>query len=586
MKIFKRLSKLTLALLGSGLILMGCDMNAADSSSSAPHVHVFGKNTYPCEDRTCLECGAKIAATEAHDDKLTRVVDATCEERGYSVYRCSRCDNVTNGSYVAALGHDYKIGATVAATCDHVGYTEFDCSRCSSSYKEYVPAGEHSFDESKTVVVAATCTNYGKTTKHCVTCGKDYVVSYSDPLGHEPTAGSDKVVAPTCVKNGYTSHVCSRCNETYIDSIVAKLSHNFVTINQFEATCEHPSYNECACLECGLTKFEGGSEGKKAHSFDDSGVCSSCHKSYLSANFFSFSKGDKVIPYLEDSYYDHLMHSEESEESIVGKVSSDDVSYLISKGARAIVLQLGSYENEERSFSFEFGSKTQNAKAICGDNFDFERLATFKITLTDEEGVPSSGILDNGVSFKIKHQKGEDETSEEAFYSFPMRFNLLTRYSEDDPSSYLTEGDANISYVDGKGYRLDYLKETTNNSFLAYIRKEKMQAEKDKGMDKVTITFTTSFEGYTYSGNEYQCSYDIYAYKFINAEKSERGRLGTAWIQTGTKGTGDTYSHTFSGLQDMDFSQSGLEMNFSTCDVFAKFVGHVYIESIAFEASV
>ncbi len=585
MKTFKKLCKMTIVLLGSGLILMGCNTKAPDSASSASHVHVFGKNTYPCEDRTCLECGTKVAATEAHDDKLTRVVDATCEERGYSVYRCSRCDNVTKGSYVAALGHDYKNGTTVTATCDHVGYTEFDCSRCSSSYKEYVPAGEHSFDESKTVVLAATCTHYGKTTKHCTTCDKDYVVSYSEPLGHEPVAGSDKVVAPTCVKDGYTSHVCSRCNETYMDNIVAKLSHNFVTIKQFDATCEHPSYNERACLECGLTKIEGGSEGKKAHSFDDSGVCSSCHKSYLSANFFSFSKGDKAIPCIEDSHYDHLVHSEESEDSIVGKISAADASYLISKGARSIVLQLGSYENEERMFSFELGSKTEKAKAICGDNFDFERLATFKMTLTDEEGEAASGVLTNGVSFKIKHQKGDDETSEEAFYSFPMRFNLLTRYNEDDPSSYLVEGDSNISYVEGKGYRLDYLGSATNNSFLAYIRKEKMQAEKEKGMDKVTITFTTSFEGYVYSGYEYMCSYDIYAYKYIDIDESERGRLGTAWIQTGKQGTGNTYSHTFSGLQDMDFSQSGLEMNFSTCDVFSNFVGHVYIESIAFEES-
>lgn len=585
MKTLGRLGRLAFILLGSGLALTGCNAKAPESSSTSAHVHVFGKNTYPCEDRTCLECGAKVAATEAHDDKLTRVVEATCEEKGYSIYRCSRCDNLTKGSYTAALGHDYKIGETVASTCDHIGYTEFDCSRCSSSYKEYVPSGEHSFDETKTVVLAPTCTHYGKTTKHCTTCDKDYDVAYSDPLGHEAVKGSDKIVAPTCLSEGYTSHICSRCGETFKDSIVPKRAHNFVTIKEFEATCEHPSYNECACLECGLTKFEGGTADKKAHSFDDSGVCSSCSKSYLTANFFSFSKGEKIIPFLADSNYDHLLCSEEGEDSIVGKVSPSDVAYLISKGARAIVLQLGSYENEERVFSFELGSKTQTVKALCGDSFDFERLATFQIPLTDEEGTAFSGITDNGLSFKIKHQKGEDETSTEAFYSFPMRFNLLTRYNADDPSSYLAEGDANISYVEGKGYRLDYLQEKTNNSFLVYVRKEKMQEEKEKGNDKVTITFTSSFDGRSYAGSEYQCSYDIYAYKFTSEENSVRTRLGTAWIQTGSKGEGNRYSHEFSGLQQMDFSQSGLEMNFSSCDVFGNFVGHVYIESIAFGVS-
>ncbi len=103
-------------------------------------------------------------------------------------------------------------------------------------------------------------------------------------------------------------------------------------------------------------------------------------------------------------------------------------------------------------------------------------------------------------------------------------------------------------------------------------------------MTKMIITFTDSFEGYTFESSPCSCAFDIYAYKFISDETSERGRWKTEWISNGKKVGENEYAHTFEGLDQMDFSSNGVEMNFSSLDPSSKFVGHVYIKSIAFEA--
>ena len=99
------------------------------------------------------------------------------------------------------------------------------------------------------------------------------------------------------------------------------------------------------------------------------------------------------------------------------------------------------------------------------------------------------------------------------------------------------------------------------------------------------MTFTTAFQNDFASGNAYQCSYDFYANYKKGSGVSERERIGVAWIQTGITTDNIRFTHTFSDLDKMDFETSGIEMNFSTNDVFGKFAGYIYIESISFEGA-
>ncbi len=587
MKKIKILTTVLALGLGGIAALSSCEGNASKEnfSSESVHVHVFKEGSHACQERTCLECGSKVEASQPHSNKLSRKVEPTCENRGYSVYVCSECGTTSKSDYVAALGHDYVKGITVEPSCSSVGYTVFSCSRCSEEYKEYVPQGEHTYDESKTVVVAPTCTHYGKTVKHCSTCDKDITTDYSAPLGHKAASGKDVVVAPTCLDEGYTSHVCSTCGETYKDTFLEKLPHDYLVTNAVAATCEHSSYVEKTCLNCGHSVLEGDKQQKKDHSFGEDGVCSGCGKTIYSANFLSFEKEGAVIPCLESSSYDHLVYSESSEESLTCSISESDLSYLLAHNVTDIFVQAGSQDQEDRNFKFQAKTGSKEGEAAGSTDFDFSRFACLQIPFYGTDSVLSKNITDGKLSFTITHQKGEDVSGE--LPSFAFRSNIVTSYSDDDPSSYLmarSVSEANVAYVEGKGYRLDYLGQAVENSFPVYVRPELLQKKLQEGYTTMSMVFCDGFDGTTPKNRPSECGYDFYAYLKKDGASSERTSVATGRLSGGTPITSASFEHTFD-ISNWDVSASGFEMNFASIVLWGSpstYVGHIYIQSISF----
>ena len=584
MKKAKRILLLTIAFLGiGGLISCSEAPSTPSTSQEASHTHVFKEGTFPCEERKCITCGKTIEPTENHQNELLKTTEPTCIRQGFSLYRCKRCETLTKSDYVNALGHDYQVGKKVESTCEHVGYTEFDCSRCESSYKEYLSSLEHQFDESKTARKEPNCVDYGSVTKYCVTCQKTYVTEYLPALGHTPITSKDVLHQATCQKEGYTSHVCSVCGVSYDDSYVAKLPHDLVTIKNCEATCEHASYVEKVCLTCGIQEFEGGAVQKLSHSFGEDGLCVTCHKNYKEANFFTFQKGEKIIPCIENETYEHKILSSTDDEAIIGKISKSDMDYLLSKGVRSLFVEFGNGDENARKFTIKAGSNRKTRKA-AGNYFD--RLAAMQLDLANAEGKPTSLLKDGAFEFEITHENA-DSTSSETYDDFAFRYNFLYNYNEEDPATWIkeTKGECNVDYVEGKGYRLDYLMETESYSFKATLPAELLAKKVAERNTSMKMTFTTAFQNDFASGNAYQCSYDFYANYKKGSGVSEREQVGAAWIQTGTTTDNIHFTHTFSDLDKMDFETSGIEMNFSTNDVFGKFAGYIYIESISFEGA-
>lgn len=573
--------------LGGMAALSSCGGDASnESSSSEPtHVHVFKEGSHPCQERTCLECGSKVEASQPHSDKLSRKVEPTCESRGYSVYVCSECGTTSKTDYVAALGHDYVKGMTVEPTCSSVGYTVFSCSRCSDEYKEYAPQGEHAYDESKTAVVAPTCTHYGKTVKHCSICDKDITTDWSAPLGHIPSSGKDVVVAPTCLEEGYTSHLCSTCGETYKDTFLEKLPHDYLVTNEAAATCEHSSYVEKTCLNCGHSVLEGGKQQKKSHSFSEDGTCSTCGKTIYSANFLSFEKGGAVIPCLESSSYDHLVYGESGAEALTCSIPESDLSYLLAHNVTDIFVQAGSPDQEDRSFKFQAKTVANEGEAIGAADFDFSRFACLRIPFYAGDGSLSKNIVDGKLSFAILHQKGEDASDE--LPNFAFRSNIVTSYAENDPSSYLmarSVSEANVAYVEGKGYRLDYLGEAVENSFPVYVRPELLQKKIEEGYTTMSMVFSDGFDEAAPKNRPSECGYDFYAYLKKDGAESERTSVATGRLSGGTPVTSTSFEHDFD-ISKWDVSSSGFEMNFASIVLWGSpntYVGHIYIQSISF----
>ncbi len=581
MKANKKL--IALGLLGFALASCGGNSDTPTSSSSE-HTHSFKAGTFACEDRTCTTCGKLISATESHKNVLNAKIAATCVNQGYSVYTCTDCKTISKGDYVTALGHTYEATDTVVSTCSHVGYTSYKCVRCDANYKTYTAALDHTFDESKTIKTPATCTLYGTIAKYCTSCEEFMVTEYLAPLGHTPDASKDKIIDPTCTSKGYTLHHCLTCNQDYKDAFIEKKDHDYETIANVDATCEHGSYTKKACLTCGDITYLGGSEKRKAHSFGEDGVCSSCSKDYHEANYLCFYNDDEVIPFVDDVDYGHIVCSKASGEAITGEVNKDDVTYLLSKDVNAIGFTVGSNDATSRKYSFEYGSSKKNVSTTRSEAYAFNSY--FKMALTDGEGNASKNLSEDGsLVFSLTHDVPGDV--EDIPSAFPIFSNIISSYSYDDPSTWVEghDGSSNVTYYPGIGWKIDYLGDTELNSYVCYVNKELMAAQKEKGMKKITLTFTNTYDGIPSKINDgrldsFYVNYDCYAYQWnADLETYEKKPFGAGWLHA-------AQTMTYSDLSNMDFSEMGLEMNFGTniWNGAGNLAGHIYLTSISFEA--
>ncbi len=123
---------------------------AEDSGLEDKEIHFVGKHNFAvadaeanCENGAgrefiCKDCGygfrVEVSDPLGHTHQKAEIVDPTCTEQGYTVYRC-HCGNSYNTSFTETLGHDYKPGERILSTETDFGYTTYVCSRCADSYQ-------------------------------------------------------------------------------------------------------------------------------------------------------------------------------------------------------------------------------------------------------------------------------------------------------------------------------------------------------------------------------------------------------------------------------------------------------------------
>lgn len=220
---------------------------------------------------------------------LGEPVAATCTEYGYTLKKCSICNEEREFDIVPALGHDYDDGVVTPPACEEGGYTSYTCSRCGDVRKDnFTDETGHTIKE---VVVAATCKEKGKKTAVCETCKRETLIEEYEinPDNHVNTeiinakdatcsengyTGDTKckdcgkivatgsktdtishtynsvVTAPTCTATGYTTHTCSVCGYTYKDSETPVVAHSYVKTVKKAATCKETGVAEYNCENC------------------------------------------------------------------------------------------------------------------------------------------------------------------------------------------------------------------------------------------------------------------------------------------------------------------------------------------------
>lgn len=174
-------------------------------------VEPFGKNPNNCVvkngtalDRVPLEYESN--SFSVHNINEGTVVEPTCTEDGYTVYKCASCESEVKGNITPALGHKYEDTVT-APTCTEKGYTTHTCSACGDSYDDsFVDALGHTFGETVTVLPEYnkegysehTCTACGYTEKFDIVPGLTYLVG--DANGDGVVDANDAIlVAEVCV---------------------------------------------------------------------------------------------------------------------------------------------------------------------------------------------------------------------------------------------------------------------------------------------------------------------------------------------------------------------------------------------------
>lgn len=166
-----------------------------------------------------IKISVKIVC-EKHVFTKWNITEATCEENGLKVRKCTICAK-SEGLVLEKTGHQYEGVITQEATEEKEGVRTYTCKNCWDSYTESIPrlpsTHTHQYDES--VVMIASCTEEGLRTFVC-SC-EDTYSEVTEACGH--IMENDR-----CRNCGYTE------NEVVVFSAIEKTEANEAKSNEPE----------------------------------------------------------------------------------------------------------------------------------------------------------------------------------------------------------------------------------------------------------------------------------------------------------------------------------------------------------------
>ena len=238
------------------------------------------------DGKKCSVCGEVLVAqkeiAKLDHSYIKTVVEPTCTEQGYTIYKCETCGETYKDDYVKALGHTEVIDEAVAPTCTQSGLTEGKhCSVCNAVLvkQEKIDALGHTFSNN-----AQFCLNgCGKVNPNYVapdtstvqkgSCGGNVIYSLNTETGVLTISGTGEMtdspfsqnsnIKSVIIENGVTSIVTyafSGCTSltsiTIPDSVVSVGESAFdgctslvsVTLSKSITTIEYSTFFGCSSL--------------------------------------------------------------------------------------------------------------------------------------------------------------------------------------------------------------------------------------------------------------------------------------------------------------------------------------------------
>ena len=187
-------------------------MLKAESGSVAATYAVANANV----KLTTMDAGDPCASgNHSYEETVT---EPTCKKQGFTVHKCTRCDDSYKDTYTApnpAL-HQYNNGeVTTKPGCETTGEKTFTCTECSATKTEEIPALGH--DYSVETTVEPNCTKRGYTNHKCIRCDASYTDSNVAAKGH--VTEEHEAHAASCTEDGNLAYwKCSVCSHTFRDS--------------------------------------------------------------------------------------------------------------------------------------------------------------------------------------------------------------------------------------------------------------------------------------------------------------------------------------------------------------------------------
>lgn len=183
------------------------------STTTAPtqSTTIAPTETEPTQPPTEPPTTAPTEPPHEHSYSVSKVVKPGCGSMGYTVYACS-CGKTDIRDIIEGKDHVYGEGIVVNATCEEQGYTEFICTNCGQSDKHnYTDPIGHEYELVETQ--EPECDQDGYELYRCVNCADEKKENEVIAPGHD-CADWEETTPPGPGEPGEETCVCAACGET------------------------------------------------------------------------------------------------------------------------------------------------------------------------------------------------------------------------------------------------------------------------------------------------------------------------------------------------------------------------------------
>lgn len=215
------------------------------------------------KEATCLDFGEMklTASVELYDNVysdiklktlskishnyISEVINPTCEDEGYTLYKCDYCNHTYKDLYVDPISHNYSPTWEWDNSFNAKLYLV-----CKNNYEHVV---EPDVTITEEILSDSTCVTQGekKYTAKAIYNEIEYIDEKIEKLDLGGHYLIEKYTSPTCVSDGYTTYLCGLCDYNYKFNIIpASDKYHKYENTTVEATCHSMGYTHHDCINC------------------------------------------------------------------------------------------------------------------------------------------------------------------------------------------------------------------------------------------------------------------------------------------------------------------------------------------------